>query len=249
MSNYLKSEIYRALHTKAYYIFFAVCLVALIALGMFMKFITPYQSFAFTGNHFLYALLVVLVSGIIMIFPALVVAFTTKSVTLQQEILSSGIKRKTIFFNDYILAGLISGVYLFILSFISLFIAMFLFEIDNTQVDTSWITTNGFIITILHLFLAILAWNALAVGVNYILDNKGIAMGIFFLFSYIVPLIIVQFRFVSKVLQWVAEIFPLTQIFLAFRQENNPLLSICIIVANIIIILTTTFLIYKRKEV
>lgn len=243
MLNYLRSECYRHLRQRSLWLFFLFCLAVIVMCAWSFK---KAGTAPITTERFLnFGLTSILLLGAI-IFSAVFSAFVHKERGIHVQMISSGMTRGRIFFGDYVSLMLMTVVFAAVLSGISIAVGAIVFP-KSAGGNLSLVALD-FLKTIGGVCLVLVPWNAMALGLNYLVPNKGAAITIFFavgLISYpIVGALSLRHEFLTVLL----EFYPITHLEMLLRHSLQAKEFTVCVVGNLAVWFGLGTIAYFRRE-
>lgn len=202
MLNYIHSELYRLLRSKAFRGLLIFCSAILVILAVIASLYAGSNSSLSNMNKvslavvrlriFNQAVIPCMVFGIIafvVIFPALI----RKGKGIHIQLISFGLRRHQVFFGDMIVMALTMLMTAVLLFLEIIVLSTFLFWAPDAHSQFFGFILNPFFLAIVNYYLICLSLCALCLAFYYLLDNAGWVNALTFILVGILPFVLINY--------------------------------------------------------
>lgn len=205
MIRYIKSELYRVVHSKGIYLFAGICLAMMLAVNLILAYFRGKEpSFAYGNTAFAFGMLGGFMQPIFfltLLMGCLVFADEYKNKTIMNSI-AFGYSRLTVYFGKLAVALIVSAVLLVLLLGIFIGSGMLLLEDSGTEVLFNLLKGFGACIPIL--ITGEVAAITFAFLIGTVMGSTWTWMGVFVCVPMVCELLGMKFEIFARISKWLA---------------------------------------------
>lgn len=203
MYNFLLSEKYRSLRQTSLQFFFLICVLILVAIGIFLRLMPP-AARMMAYNFVMSSLL----SFGIYVFAAIFTASFSKDRQMLLQLSAQGHPRWRILLGQYIMSLVVALVFAVLLLLIAVIIGLLLFKQSPNEIRPlmKYLVHNT-----LMAFLLMIPLHAIALSLQYLMKNVAMSVAAFFVIAFFLPAGFSLAAGLNRVLDWFIRMSPFYQ--------------------------------------